>query len=523
MHLTLYKYQGERNKVNKQGDLIRVSDVTGTFKADISLLAPTLLLSLPAINANVLTDENGNEIADVVTGDIASVYDFNYVYIAEFNRYYYVNSIVVSSKNLLIVSCEVDALYSFRAQILDNYGMVERNEFEYNELLNDDSLPLKPMPIKEEYAPDEGSFVNTRFKSDFTDEDSPLIYAVTMGSTGGTPHVYEGVAGLNDVSTYQAGDVGGQAVYALNKYNVDLLLGVIMGQYSAYASFFKSLVAFPFAIDFDGANSGIYVYKLDEQGNYEFMDTGARGVTIPVISNYLIVADFVLPIPSSFMDLYPFTHYEIYLPFYGWYELNAKGYEGDRFIVYYSVNYDTGAGEVYLHDVTKNQLIFSAAVQVGIQLSLTSSNAQEINAQKAASQLNLILGLVGSGVGVIGSVATGNVLGAVGSGLSAVSSVTNYINQTSLMFQRLQSTHNGAGGALYSPMSVKIRVTRVAMLDGLDIAGYAHQFGRPLMQVRQLRALSGFTRLASIHLEGCTATDVEKQQITSSLLAGVIL
>ena len=111
----------------------------------------------------------------------------------------------------------------------------------------------------------------------------------------------------------------------------------------------------------------------------------------------------------------------------------------------------------------------------------------------------------------------------MGSGLSAVGDITGYINQTSLLFQRAQTTHNGTAGGLYAPLSVRLKVTRTSMRSGLVLGDFAHQVGRPLRKVQTLSTLSGFTKCGSVHLEGCTATQTEKDSIVSSLLSGVIL
>ena len=95
MNLTLYKYLGERNKVDKSNDLVFVMTATGSFKADVNILSPTLILSLPTEGFEYLTDENQNEIDDVVLtdGEAGNVLDFNYMYIAEFRRYYFITSL----------------------------------------------------------------------------------------------------------------------------------------------------------------------------------------------------------------------------------------------------------------------------------------------------------------------------------------------------------------------------------------------------------------------------------------------
>lgn len=537
MNLILYKYFGERKKVDKSAELVFILSTTGQFKADTSILNPSLLLSLPFEGVSYLTDENGNLIADVVasSGSDAEVLNFNYFYIEEFRRFYYVSSIVVSSNNLLIVSGEVDPLYSFKDQILQNKAMIERNEFDYSELQEDSLIPLELEKSVEESTPLAGELVNTQFKAnhDLDDSPQPYLFTLSIASIGNIESVIQGLGDLPTIATGQAGDIGGQAVMTLTRDNVLAIVGDLMGDYSALSTFFKSLVAYPYELDERiDTPLPVQVYKYEETRDpatgqlvtaFVPYQTSAQGCFIPSISKYRVLADFTLPLATSYVDMNPYSHYEIYLPFYGWHELNYNEIAGDRLTVYYSVNYENGSGEVYLYDYTDQRLLFSATVQIGIALSLSSSNAQELQAQKNAAQLNLILGLVGSGIGVLGSAARGNVLGAVGSGLSAVQSVTSYINQTSLMFQRAQSTHNGPAGALYAPLEVKLRKTKAVMRTGLNLADFAHQYGRPLRDIRTLSTLSGYTKISQIHLDNCDATAAEKDLIESSLIAGVIL
>ena len=525
MNVILYKYYGEHNKVDKSGDLTQVLSLTGSFKADTSILNPSLLLSLPLEGLSYLTDENGNLIADVITLDgTGEVLNFNYMYIAEFRRYYYVSSIVVSSASLLVVTGEVDPLYSFKDEILANDAMIERNEFTYDPLQEDTMIPLE---MSKEVTEEEktGSLVNTTFKADYDASGSPqpYLYTVSVAAAGGSEKTISPISGLPTINTSQAGDVGGQMIYALTRDNVIRLVQGLLGEHSSLATFFKTLTVYPFTIDEKGTTLPIYVYKLSG-GTFSPVNVGsAQGALLQSISNYRIVADFTLPSPSMYYDLNPYTHYEVYLPFYGWYEIKYNEVGNHRLLVYYSVNFENGSGEVYLYDYTDERILFNAPCQIGIQLSLSSSNAEELAAQKNAAQLNLILGLVGSGVGLVGSAAHGNVIGAVGAGLSGVQAVTSYINQTSLMFERAQSTHNGPAGSLYAPMKVRLRITKPKVRDNLDFVKFGHQYGRVLRDVRALSGLTGFTQIAKIHLEGCTATDAEKQEIESSLMSGVIL
>ena len=135
----------------------------------------------------------------------------------------------------------------------------------------------------------------------------------------------------------------------------------------------------------------------------------------------------------------------------------------------------------------------------------------------------MILGLVGAGISLVGSVIAVNPAGALAAGAQGVGALVQYQNQTSLLFQRAQSTHNGSAGAAYSSMYVKVRITRAKVRQSFDLQKFAHQYGRPLREIRKLNTLSGFTLVSSIHLEGLGAFDSEKAEIESSLLSGVLL
>lgn len=530
MTITLYKYTGEKDRVDKSGDLIQVLQTSGQFKADTSVLSPTLMLSLPTETESLLTDEDGNVIDDVQVSVGGMVLDFNYFYVAEFRRYYFVSSIVVSSQSILIITGDADPLYSFKDQILENYALVERNEFDFDPLLEDTLIPIKLEKAVIESDTATTGDTNTTFKADFTDAPSERNLIVNMGTLYTKVKMISGVGDLPTIQAQRFGDAANNSLsYLMTQYNLSLLSSGLYGSFSAYSSFFKYILALPFDATDEGitTDANIYILKMekDAHGNEYFVDvdTGAKGTTISNMSKYRVVTDFVLPTPSSFLDLNPFAHYELYLPFYGWYELQYNDLAGHEILVYYSVSYEDGSGEVYIYDKTADRIIFSKPVQVGIQLSISSTNAQELAAQKNAAQLNLAVSLIGAGVGVVGSVATGNALGAVGSGLSAVHAVTSYVNQKALMFEKASSMHNGPMGGLYSPLKVRLRVTKPEKLDDLNLSEFAHQVGRPLRIVKQLKTLSGFTQIAKIHLEGVTALDVEKRAIESSLLAGVIL
>ena len=529
MNLTLYKYLGERNKVDKSNDLVFVMTATGSFKADVNILSPTLILSLPVEGFEYLTDENQNEIDDVVLtdGEAGNVLDFNYMYIAEFRRYYYVTSIVVSSNELVMVTGEVDPLYSFKDQIVENYGMVERNEFEYNEMLTDDLLPLKNEHLIYEYTPISGSRVNVTFNTnlDYRNDYSVALTNISAYLDLGTTIYPPSNTNLPTINSknyrpaYQS--------YAVTPWKFSNICDSLEAQdRSTWFDGIVSAVAYPFVLNVVSDNLEEIVFGYDEHGNLRYLDRQRddyKGKAMSSMLEYLVVADFTLLNATDFTDLEPYASYELYIPFVGWITLDFSLFHGHGLLVYYAVNVVDGSATCYVYDEDDNKVIYSSTCQIGVKLSISRTNQQEITAQKNANALNLAVAWLGSTISIGAGLATSNPLMIAGGAMGIVSSTAQAINKDAMLFKHSRTTFGDPATALYAPMQVKVRINKVQVVDGLDMAGYAHQFGRPLRLVKKLKDLSGFTKLSSVHLEGVTATDIEKTSIESSLLAGVIL
>lgn len=112
MTLTLYKNNSEQNAVTKS--LTQVQTMTGTLRNGTSIIDPIILVS-----------------------DVSDISGVNYCKINEFNRYYFINNIKSVNNNLWELSCHVDVLQSFAAEIRAQSGIVERQENYFNLYLND--------------------------------------------------------------------------------------------------------------------------------------------------------------------------------------------------------------------------------------------------------------------------------------------------------------------------------------------------------------------------------------------------
>lgn len=102
MVIKLYKTSSPRKKLVK--DLTDGITLVGTLRAQSSLMSPTFTVQ-----------------------DI-SVVGYNYCYIPDFGRWYYINGIDALRANLYELSLGIDVLMTYAAEIRQNYAIVDKVE-----------------------------------------------------------------------------------------------------------------------------------------------------------------------------------------------------------------------------------------------------------------------------------------------------------------------------------------------------------------------------------------------------------
>lgn len=91
MDITLYVNNSEKNKIGK--NLTNDLSLSGTLRDATNIINPVILIEL-------------NEIGN-----------YNYCYISNFNRYYFITDITVIRTGLFAISLAVDVLESFKTDI----------------------------------------------------------------------------------------------------------------------------------------------------------------------------------------------------------------------------------------------------------------------------------------------------------------------------------------------------------------------------------------------------------------------
>lgn len=128
MTITLYKTVSEVNKLDKM--LKQLAVVSGTLRESSSIIDPVFNLS----------------------GIDIYVADCNYVYITDFNRYYFVQNVESINNGLWRLTLHVDVLMSYKNEIRNNYAIIERNEKNYDLKLNDGLFVTQQNPRRAQFT-----------------------------------------------------------------------------------------------------------------------------------------------------------------------------------------------------------------------------------------------------------------------------------------------------------------------------------------------------------------------------------
>lgn len=111
MNIILYNNISEKNKINKT--LTTVDTLEGSLKEPSSIINPEITIQR--------SDPTG----------------FNYCYIPDFGRYYFVTNVTVIHSNIIKISLTVDVLESFKNQILAQTVIIEKNTNQFDPYLMD--------------------------------------------------------------------------------------------------------------------------------------------------------------------------------------------------------------------------------------------------------------------------------------------------------------------------------------------------------------------------------------------------
>lgn len=611
MKITLYQNVSERNQMDKT--LTKVKDIDGKFKQSTNIMSPILVLSY------------------------ATLPDFNYIYIEELARYYFVDSITSINEGLWQINCSEDVLKTYKTGIRNLDAYVERNENVYSNDIPDKYVLTSCKKYYEIIPTDYNSnlFNYTSFLTNAEETEEPNLssetnsfcYAVSFANLClGDPTVTfnddqilvapYGLAQINfdyDPGTNEFTPVNGTGqfnanaftkIYAINNNNFQALGSLLAAQitdsgsdrmYSNVSSMINSLRVYPFSIPqyykMAGINeqslpkgnfldNDVYPYRPqnDDSKNIDIVtigsskinnvityskqgETGAlegrggarylSGWELPAQTTTAIIGVInINGLHGNFLDYEPYTKLHLYVPFFGYIELQTTAVMNKQIQLRLSVDFITGVGTLYITTSIVNgetgqnkfTIIDIKTAQLGTDLPLGTTNMNEM---KIAQQqkgwntgievfMNLLSTAMIYGMAPINPATGGIVAGAkmaVGLGLAkgvgtALQGIVdyNFLGKTPITTTIKGNTSGSGFSNFTAPKGIYILRETVDPYN--TPSDYKKYIGRPLEKNKKLSSLYGFTKVGSVHIQGnefAKATEEEKEAIEDVLKSGVIL
>ena len=123
MNIKLLSYSGKRNKINKQNMFYNEWVANGTLKTDTSFLHP---------------------IIEITKDTPPMKTSYNYMYIPQFQRYYFINDIIVKENGLWEIHADVDVLFSNYTDIYESKAILNKSQdvSNANMYINDGSFVM---------------------------------------------------------------------------------------------------------------------------------------------------------------------------------------------------------------------------------------------------------------------------------------------------------------------------------------------------------------------------------------------
>lgn len=422
-----------------------------------------------------------------ISGD---VFGYDYAYIADFARYYFVSEVTSVCKGVTQYTLEEDILASNKAAIGSTVARVAFSSTGWDKDIIDSRILTKTTKIK---------YANSATLSSITSAGS---YVLTVFSKDATTS-----SGFATIYVMDATNLSKLKQWMSDDSIYSAISTFIEG--SALSSIYSCIwVPFNLSVNPGSAVSRVYI------GNKNTIDDNPIGITAYVLGATTYATDTAsITIPyryNDFRDSEPFSSSQLYLPGIGYSDFNmADWLDSTSIALTYVMDYATGDLTYRLEDST-GKLIQTMTCNVSSPCALGQTLTNGAG----------IVSAVGGGAAAIGGFAlsaiSGNAAGAVASAgalLTAAGSLALSVNK------RANSIKGSIGGRTSTEINQAILTGFYMDTEDVDDASYIAQKGRPVGVTHAISNHSGYVQCdeASISMAG---DSYERDAINSFLNGG---
>lgn len=416
-----------------------------------------------------------------VTVDGAFNITYNYAYIPELERYYYISKIDMLNGSLFEVSLSEDLLATYKKSILNTKAYVQYAS-------HSDSITLGRVPDNRYAIGVTPVSVSESFDLSLV-SNSSYHYIITVSGNSDNSAKFSNTYFISQPNL---------AVLANFLYSSDIW-DTLAKQYSDAFGCILSFKRIKLNID-----ESRYPLQRIYLGNY---DSGANGRLITGMNLTAINPITYTEYYSGLDRFNPYTYYNLFLPYVGNIPLNPLDLPTNRIRISTVINIMTNTITYKLEGGSDNNLteigFYNGNIGQDLPISSYSSNGSGF--------INSALGLVNTTTQAI----SGNVIGAVSSGIDSIGGmIDSYFNKT------IQKS-GSIGGNTFEGIGDKVILT-TTHYDKIGQGSLNDIMGQPVMLAAKLSAFSGYVKTigASVSSDGLSG---ELDTVNSLLDGGIYI
>ena len=430
-------------------------------------------------------------ISPVIEISVEELPGYNYAYIGNFKRWYFVTNITFD-RGVWVLSLACDVLASYKTEIGSLSQYVTRSSHSF-----DGDLIDRAYPARAEYV-----------------TSNVILNANEVVSWG---------TGTFAVNVMNAESVSGYTTYLFTAANFSTFLGRLSTDLTdSSVSVWDSVTESIKITSYDPLRYIGSVFWFPESmpagiakttlklGNYEVTGISCVQPSFPTIGKYYGINIPKHPQASArgaFTNLAPYSEYTLELGPFGNIKLDTTGLFGKTYL-YVNIEADflTGNGRAYIRsgttvlpDMTTDVMIANVVCQYGVPVKISSMNSVTAGS---------LFSLVGGVAGIAGGIA----LGDAGAAVAGFNSAVNGIESMA------KGSFDSAGntGSIADHMMKKILYTRFWYIANED----RPDMGRPLCQMKTLSTIPGFIQVQKGTFAAAQATRPEADAVNAYMEGG---
>lgn len=408
--------------------------------------------------------------------------DYNYAYIPEFKRYYWVSNRGCSTNRLYVLSLSVDPLATFRTEIGNSTQYVLRSAHSFDGAITDTLYPTKNL----------WSENKAEYTSPFNTDLGDCYWCVGVKGSGATTFYLFKPGGITAFFDYLLGeDYTQEALGALN-LAADSEAAVVVDP----LQYISSVVCIP--VDVGLSFTAPETIKIGYVSHTFF-----NCVKVDFKSALIGTYSYTTPghpdeSRGTYLNNAPYAQYYAYVPGFGKIDLDPSIVANETITLSLRMDYRNG-----------DCLLTISAGNAGIVTRLTTCIGIPFQFSQIIAAGTSALSLAGTAAGVVGNVLSGNVTGAIGSATGAIkSAIENSIPSANSI---------GSNGSFAAIHGTKIQfIARFAR----PVAEDNEHRGRPLCQRKQISTIPGYIMCTDTHMHPAGATTSEISSIESAMNGG---